>query len=783
MRRGFAEFLGVAALLLALLLAGCQPVTAPPPSAPSVETPTVETPSEADQTGADLPPAVEYDLGEATVVQERFPADSRFRNMPVQLNGLIAVPQDPGGVHPDGAHPVVVILHGTHPGCPELEGGVDVWPCDPALEQPNYRGFAYLVRALAGQGYVALSININAEYTFGFGEPSDGERLRQLVDLHLQALATAAGGGENGFGVELAGRADVQRIALIGHSRGADNAFVLANNPDLPLGAEGQVYGPAAGVLLVAPAAVAVDGETLEAGSRVPMAIALPACDGDVLGQDGQHFYEAARLAPNQKAWATSVWLEQANHNAFNSNLGGDLAGMRERPDCATLLAPEAQRAWLVDYADDFLTTLFSHDPAAIRAAGQRMGMDVFDPAPSRLYGLPARAAAMAAANNRLPLLVPATLEELRNGPAGGLVIAEGIATLFCPSGFYSPAQIPGTEPCRRITVTVPGQPALALVSWEQPGGALRFALPPGVGMLNFFDAISLRVGIDPLSPLNAAGEAQAFAVQLSDGAGNTAADEPALQYPPGLVQEDSFFGELFTGRVPLTTLRLPVRAFAGVNLTDIREVALLFNAWPSGALFVADVKLVRSPIGEQETLSEPPSAELIAAAEAGDVEAMRQLANLYRPQESLGVRYGNLERALFWYRQACAAGYANAQVDFYTFASSLADSSSDAYLAEATVCLDAAIEQGHQDAIRAGAFQAAFLDKDYARGFYLYALLEEADPEMAQQRFAFAEQLTADEIETAETAAAAWRAENRVRSYDDFFAEVNSPFRQPKKP
>ena len=83
-----------------------------------------------------LPPAVEYNLGDATIIQERFPEDSRFRNMPVRLNGVIAAPEA------GGPYPVVLILHGTHPGCPEVEHGVDRWPCDPAVEQPNYRGFA-----------------------------------------------------------------------------------------------------------------------------------------------------------------------------------------------------------------------------------------------------------------------------------------------------------------------------------------------------------------------------------------------------------------------------------------------------------------------------------------------------------------------------------------------------------------------------------------------------------------------------------------------------------------
>ena len=78
------------------------------------------------------------------------------------------------------------------------------------------------------------------------------------------------------------------------------------------------------------------------------------------------------------------------------------------------------------------------------------------------------------------------------------------------------------------------------------------------------------------------------------------------------------------------------------------------------------------------------------------------------------------------------------------------------------------------------GAFHAAFVDGEYATAFYLHALLDEVDPEWAAQRYAFADELTQAEIDAAEEAAAAWRADNEIKEYDDFFAEVNSPFRQP---
>ena len=475
--------------------------------------------------------------------------------------------------------------------------GVDRWPCDPAVEQRNYSGFAYLASALAAQGYIVLAPNFNAEHTFGFGEPTAGERLAQVLDLHLQSLAEATAGGSNEFGVELAGRADLSRLALLGHSRGGEAAVGLANSPELMAASQG--YGPVAGVLLIAGATTFLDPWTRVSA---PLATILAACDGDVTDQTGQFFFEGPRLAPDQTEWTTSAWLERANHNAFNSILPGDMISQRERPDCETLLDGDAQRGWLVDYAGDFLTTLrlAAEDATVVDEAKARLGLDVQSPAPDALYGLPARVAFLAPAANRQTLMIPAAAEEVTTNLLGGAVSAEGVTTHFCPKGFYSANSLPGSEPCRRNYVTVPGQPAHAVVAWEKPGAALRFALPEGAGDLSGYTTLSLRAAVDPASPLNAAGSPQAFSVQLTDRAGNRATvqtrpGEPALGFPPGTMQDDPNMPTgFFTGLVPLTTIRLALGDFAGVDLANIGEIALLFNQTPSGSLFVGDLEWVR---------------------------------------------------------------------------------------------------------------------------------------------------------------------------------------------
>lgn len=194
--------------------------------------------------------------------------------------------------------------------------------------------------------------------------------------------------------------------------------------------------------------------------------------------------------------------------------------------------------------------------------------------------------------------------------------------------------------------------------------------------------------------------------------------------------------------RVPLTRLRgstLPTLSRWRSSSTKQRAEP---SSWPTWSW--------SAPVSPQETLSEPPSAELIAAAETGDVEAMRQLANLYRPTEALGVQYGNLAQVVYWYRQAYHGPATPTPRSNSTSSRTHADMGDDAYLDEAIACLEDAIRQGHRSAIINGAFRATFIEQDY-RGFFLYALFEETEPDFAEQRWSFADQLTQAEIEEAE--------------------------------
>lgn len=539
-----------AALLSLALLGGCGTAeedvqSTPPPPSPAAP-----------------PEVVEYDLGQTVLTQDN-PVE-KFRSMPVQRNGVIGVPTGDGG-----PFPVVVVLHGSHPVCTNR---VDQWPCDE--EQRNYAGFEHLVRALAARGFVAMAPNLNPEYTLAFGEPEPGVRLKALVEQHLQALADG-----QGFGVELQGRVDMSKLGLAGHSRGGEAALILAN--DTGFGA-----GTVAGVLQVASPAITRDPAD---GSAVPVGNVLSACDADVINQEGQRYYEGVRQS-GQDVWAISAWLEGANHNHYNSVLGADGFSLGDRPDCDAKLSAADQQEWLGKYAADFFSYVFYGD----EDAAARIGADVAAPAPTTLYDLPARVAYLPPKQDRGLVFAPASDAEVQ------AVKSNGAAAIFCPDGYYTAQLKPERAACQRNTVIIPGDPALALLSWDDAGDALAFEVPKAARDASEFSALTMRAAVNPLSPLNTEGVPVTFTVRVKDAAGKSADvrlddAEPALQFPSGLKKADEIIPDgYFTGRVPLTDIRIPLSELRGVNLAKVASIELVFDQSEKGSIYFADLGFVR---------------------------------------------------------------------------------------------------------------------------------------------------------------------------------------------
>src|SRR5262249_31485465 len=112
------------------------------------------------------------------------------------------------------------------------------------------------------------------------------------------------------------------------------------------------------------------------------------------------------------------------------------------------------------------------------------------------------------------------------------------------------------------------------------------------------FFALQFRASVDFTDPRNPAGTAQDFSVVLTDGAAHSASVRAgdftdALDFPPGAV-----------GPVPkiiLDGVRIPLSAFQGIDLTDVRSADFTFDQRPQGGILVTDLAFVDAcsrPVG-----------------------------------------------------------------------------------------------------------------------------------------------------------------------------------------
>src|SRR5690606_35681083 len=108
--------------------------------------------------------------------------------------------------------------------------------CPPGqVVTPNHRGYDYIARDLASNGYVVVSINSNRGITCGQGSSGDGAlilaRGRQILK-HMELLSqwnAHQGQSLNDLAIDMYGRIDFSEVGMMGHSRGGEGVRAAYN--------------------------------------------------------------------------------------------------------------------------------------------------------------------------------------------------------------------------------------------------------------------------------------------------------------------------------------------------------------------------------------------------------------------------------------------------------------------------------------------------------------------------------------------------------------------------
>lgn len=524
--------------------------------------------------------------------------DRAFRvkgfNGPIELTGVVHHPERPAGKR----FPLVVFLHGRHVTCGKSGDDVTAtWPCKNGYKPiQSYRGYDYVGRRLASHGYVVVSISANGINAADGSNRDDGMTARgQLIQKHLDLWKNWATKGGAPFGTRFRNAIDFTRVGTMGHSRGGEG---VVRNYQINA-AQGSPYG----IRAVLPLAATDFQRRVPTG--VAMATVLPYCDGDVSDLQGVHYYDDARYRlAGDPAPKHTVTVFGANHNYFNtawspgSRTPGamdDWIGPRDsacHPSSRTRLSEEAQR----NVGRAYLMGFFRHYLGGERAFGPLWRGETAPP-PSAgsakvlvSYHAPANRRRdvnrfLREAHQRTNALGGAvTARALRlNELCGGAEPVRATCTLRNSPDHYV------SEP-HRAARGGPAGMTILMNGWQSPQSALVNEIPAASGDVSGYRALSFRAAQDFTDPRNPKDRVQNLHVTLTDATGHrtsvpVAPYAAALAYPPQPGRDYDVIPHFLLNQV-----RVPLSAFTGADLHNIRSVTLEYSATPQGTLGLTDL-------------------------------------------------------------------------------------------------------------------------------------------------------------------------------------------------
>ena len=481
-----------------------------------------------------------------------FGAPWPFLNTSVPLNGHICIPRG------RGPFPLVVFAHGNHN---PLENSTP--------------GYLYLCSLLASHGIIAVTIDSNFLNGGNFGEND----ARAIVHLeHLKQFRT----WNNIPTHPLHGKVDLNRIMIVGHSRGGEGVGhasyfnqLAAIKPDIfspvvPLDGSAGL-GPYRFALTAVAAIAPTDRQyiPLSGPTVIPDRYFLihGSRDGDVSTFEGYNTYNRAHAVDLANPTVSDgklkalLWVFGANHNQFNS------AWPSETPPATTMARADQEQiakvhlgtlaqALLLDRAE-YLAVLRDHRRAVDWVpSGANFVSQYQDP--QRVY-----------LQHEQESVAPPQVSL----PVQGTVVADAV--------------IAARQLKDLVNAGAPQTTITLRVEWSASGGRLLLQVAPATLPAERYKVLALRVG-QSTEVKNAANRDQDFTIEVSSGSRTAyfaASSVHRLLYP------DVVFG---SGKIVMQTLRLPIAWLIerGIEPSDIRSVAFVFNRRSTGTIYVGDVQV-----------------------------------------------------------------------------------------------------------------------------------------------------------------------------------------------
>ncbi len=521
----------------------------------------------------------EYDIGRRTVP---YAPDHSAR-----VRAMVRFPAAIAEI--DGHVPLAFITHGNAGVCRDAKGE-DHCEMSMVLEDtcpegttptPSAEGFLWLAESLAARGYVVAVVDANSVNCTNLPLVVQGRT--SLLLEHLRLWGRAVRGLESPLGDRFAGRLDMERVALIGHSNGAEASEMVPSSLHI-----GRLQQQLAGTRVSAVIAIAGSDSLWAVPDETPFLVLQASCDMQLPSMDGMRLFDRSmvlRTAPH-----TAAYIIGATHNGFNLRWHRDDSldepSGRHFSACpeSGKLSPPRTRALLEATVGDWL----------LATTRERRRV-----APAWLRGDAPMPPEIAAATGG------AVEIRWNHAPADKLVIESfdgddaprhnDLGGLNRVGGFHNGGRCYGL----RCDDNFAHAAWAGRFDWREPGARFLFELP-SIDATRW-KTVSLRMTQNPAAEDSVPGRAIDASVRLIDADGTIAtvplSEIGGLRFPSTLAQstEQSRF---YHG--VLETLRLPIERFKTANpkldLTRINGLELVFDRPGSekGSILLAHVELTR---------------------------------------------------------------------------------------------------------------------------------------------------------------------------------------------
>lgn len=478
--------------------------------------------------------------------------------------------------------PLVIFLHGNHPTCgtgsnPRIDMSctyTETGSCPAGyVVTPNHAGYDYIGKHLASWGILVVSINANRGITCGAGREDDAGLnlargkliLRHLSLLHEWSthggLPASVGIGSDG----LVNKIDFGSIGLMGHSRGGEGVRAAYNLyqdkdsrwpskiPDLNIKAIFEIG--------------AVDGQTsriLDANGIVWNQL-LPLCDGDVSTLQGRYPFE--RMLKNQDESQIAqkslyeVW--GANHNFFNTEWqtsdanGCDVGSPLFDPSASGSL--EQQKIALISISAFFKAHLLTDQYADMNKL-----LNPLFPQPDSISH------------------TTQVDRDFTTSPG----MAEALHLQEFDSNSKQAKEIKLSQlQLEYVMLDKHLSTQAAKITWQHAGihTYLETPLNDDSSSVNLMPFATLDFRVTRTESHLNSDETTNFSIQLADAHGHVSAPVSIARY--------IYLNRSGTYIRLLRSVRIPLTAFCGVDLTQIKFIRLIFDQTEQGELLISQMR------------------------------------------------------------------------------------------------------------------------------------------------------------------------------------------------